>query len=59
MLSYQQALKKILGHTPLLRPRILPLEECLGKVLAKNIYSQLAFPHFNNSAVDGYAARLQ
>ena len=55
MLSYEQALKKILEHTFPLKPRLLPLRESLGLVLARDIFSPEPFPAFDNSAVDGYA----
>jgi len=55
MLSYAEALNRILRHTTLLKVRPLPLSECLGRVLGENIYSPLDFPHFDNAAVDGYA----
>lgn len=57
MLSYKQALKKVLQHVSPLKPRRLSLGESLGLVLAKNIFSPEPFPSFDNSAVDGYAVR--
>ena len=30
---------------------------CLGRVLAASVTSQLDFPHWDNSAMDGYAVR--
>lgn len=35
----------------------LPLEECLGLVLAADVIAPLALPPFDNSAMDGYAVR--
>ena len=58
MLSYPEALKIILECARPLKPKALPLSECLGKILEKNIYSPAPFPAFNNSAVDGYAVCL-
>ncbi|WP_322112317.1 molybdopterin molybdotransferase MoeA [Aeromonas veronii] len=37
----------------------LPLPEALGRVLASDIASPLAVPPFDNSAMDGYAVRLE
>ncbi|MFQ1992672.1 molybdopterin molybdotransferase MoeA [Aeromonas veronii] len=37
----------------------LPLLEALGRVLASDIASPLAVPPFDNSAMDGYAVRLE
>lgn len=58
MLSYKQALKKILEHASSLKPRLLSLGESLGLVLAEDIFSPEPFPAFDNSAVDGYAVAL-
>ncbi|MBW4462887.1 MAG: molybdopterin molybdotransferase MoeA [Nodosilinea sp. WJT8-NPBG4] len=35
------------------------LDACLGRVLAKAIPSPLDFPHWDNSAMDGYAVRYE
>ncbi len=55
MLSYKQALEKIIRHSSPLKAKLLPLREALGLVVAKNIFSEEPFPSFDNSAVDGYA----
>ena len=36
---------------------ILPLSEVLDRILARDITSKLDFPHWHNSAMDGYALR--
>ena len=33
----------------------LDIKNCEGRILAKNIFSKINVPPFNNSAVDGYA----
>ena len=35
----------------------VPLADCLGRVLAEPVCSDLDFPHWDNSAMDGYAVR--
>ncbi len=55
MLSYKQALEKIIRHSSPLKAKLLPLREALGLVVAKDIFSEEPFPSFDNSAVDGYA----
>lgn len=35
----------------------VPLADCLGRVLAMPVRSELDFPHWDNSAMDGYAVR--
>ncbi|WP_080814219.1 molybdopterin molybdotransferase MoeA [Halomicronema hongdechloris] len=37
----------------------VPLPQALGRVLAAEISSHLDFPHWDNSAMDGYAVRCQ
>ncbi|MGB3492823.1 MAG: gephyrin-like molybdotransferase Glp [Elainellaceae cyanobacterium] len=34
------------------------LDRCCGRILATDIVSQLDFPHWDNSAMDGYAVRV-
>ncbi|MGA0200653.1 MAG: molybdopterin molybdotransferase MoeA, partial [Prochlorotrichaceae cyanobacterium] len=36
---------------------VVPLSQALGRILAQAISSDLAFPHWDNSAMDGYAVR--
>ena len=33
----------------------IKLDQALGRILSKDIFSQINVPHFDNSAVDGYA----
>ncbi|MBL7118888.1 molybdopterin molybdenumtransferase MoeA [Candidatus Bathyarchaeota archaeon] len=40
-----------------LQPEEIPIAESLGRVLAEDVESALDVPHFNRSAVDGYAVR--
>jgi molybdopterin molybdotransferase len=58
MLTYEQALKRILGATPAPRMAVVSLRESLGLVLARPMTARCALPQFDNSAVDGYAVRL-
>ena len=43
--------------TPELGSEIVSLKDGLGRVLAENIFSPIAVPQYDNSAVDGYALR--
>ena len=43
--------------TPVDEVEIVTLENSLGRVLGQSISSQLDFPHWDNSAMDGYAVR--
>lgn len=57
MLTYEQALKRILAATPSPRMAEVPLNESLGLVLARPMIARCDLPQFDNSAVDGYAMR--
>ncbi|MDO9364746.1 MAG: molybdopterin molybdotransferase MoeA [Methylotenera sp.] len=41
--------------SPVRETEFLPLRECLGRVLAKDILSPANVPNYDNSAMDGYA----
>ena len=57
MLSVEQALEKILSHVDILDTEESPLLDCLGQVLAEDVYSNIDIPPLDNSAMDGYAVR--
>ena len=59
MISYEQALEKLLADVP--QPKIVrvPLEAARGKVLACAVLADLDLPPFRKSFVDGYAVRSQ
>ncbi|AHH93895.1 Molybdopterin molybdenumtransferase 2 [Kutzneria albida DSM 43870] len=48
------AVVELVGVTPVAE---LPLADCLGLVLARDLVSAIALPPFDNSAMDGYAVR--
>jgi molybdopterin molybdotransferase len=57
MLRFEEALKIILKEIRILAFQKLPLNSCLGKVLAEDIISNLNNPPLDNSAMDGYGLR--
>ncbi|PZU97513.1 MAG: molybdopterin molybdenumtransferase [Leptolyngbya sp.] len=60
MLPAAEAEAKILALTALpTEVEQVPLDACVGRVLAKAIPSPLNFPHWDNSAMDGYAVRYE
>ncbi|MFQ5827242.1 MAG: molybdopterin molybdotransferase MoeA, partial [Dehalococcoidia bacterium] len=59
MISVEEALERILGHVQMLGPEEKPALECLGQVLAEDIYSPLDVPPLDNSAMDGYAVQAE
>ena len=58
MLTYEQALTRIVKTTPSPRVARVALHDTLGLVLAQRIIAPLDLPPFDNSAVDGYAVCL-
>ncbi len=57
MYSPHEAAEAILARTPARTPEQVPTQAALGRVLAEDITSPFDFPHWDNSAMDGYAAR--
>jgi len=57
MLSVEQALEKILDYVNVLEAESSPVLDCLGQVLAEDVYSTIDIPPLDNSAMDGYAVR--
>jgi len=57
MISVEQALEKVLSYVPVLGEEERPILDCLGQVLAEDIYSLINVPPLDNTAMDGYAVR--
>jgi len=60
MLSYSEASEKIFEVISKLKkgPEEIDLTESLGRILAKDIMSDINLPPFTNSAMDGYAVKF-
>jgi molybdopterin molybdotransferase len=62
MLLPQEADRRILSQTQpftVADTEIIALTQCQGRILAAPITSNLDFPHWDNSAMDGYAVRFE
>ena len=59
MISVEEALEKVLSYVEVLEPEQKPILDCLGQVLAEDIYSTIDIPPLDNSAMDGYALRAE
>jgi molybdopterin molybdotransferase len=57
MLTPAQAVELILREIAPLTSERVPLAESLGRVLAADVIAPLTLPHWDNSAMDGYALR--
>lgn len=59
MLSVSEAQNLILEHTQSYGMEEVPLEDALGRVLAKDVLTDRDYPPFNRSAMDGFALRAE
>ncbi len=57
MISVDEALEKILGSVDVLDEEQRPILDCLGQVLAEDVYATVNVPPLDNSAFDGYAVQ--
>lgn len=59
MISVEQAQKIVLKHSRKRRIELVPLMDSLGCVLAEKIRVPVPLPHWDNSAMDGFALRAE
>ena len=57
MLSLEEAVERSLAAAPLLGSEIVPLADAGGRFVASPLKAGVSLPGFDNSAMDGYAAR--
>src|SRR5260370_24225786 len=58
VISVEEALRILESATAALPAQDCPLGESLGRVLARDVVSDVDWPPFDTSAMDGYAVRL-
>ncbi len=59
MVTYRQALDTLLQLPLALRVERVPLLESVGRVLCEAVTAPFSLPRFNQSAMDGYAVRVE
>lgn len=59
MLQFQEALDIVLKHSYNLEKENVSLNNCLNRILAEDIISDMDMPPFDKSAVDGYACKAE
>jgi molybdopterin molybdotransferase len=59
LISVQEAQRGILSQFSPVSTTIVPLEQSNGRVLSQDIYSEVGFPPFANSSMDGFAVRSE
>ena len=57
MITFHEALKTVKHATRKLEKENIELSECLNRVLAEDVRSDMSIPPFDKSAMDGYACR--
>jgi molybdopterin molybdotransferase len=57
VIPVEKALEIVLSHTPTLASEEVTITDCLGRVLAEDVLSDVDMPPFDRSAMDGYAVR--
>ena len=56
----EEALARILADAqPISGAEVLPLADCRHRILATDVYSEIAVPPADNSSMDGYALRFE
>jgi molybdopterin molybdotransferase len=59
MISVEEALDKVLSCVEVLGSERKPILDCLGQVLAEDVYSTINIPPLDNAAMDGFALRAE
>jgi molybdopterin molybdotransferase len=59
VISVEEALAKIINSIQILDSEGKPLLDCLGQILAEDVYSPFDVPPHDNSAMDGYAVQSE
>jgi molybdopterin molybdotransferase len=59
MISVEEALDKVLSYVEVLKPERKPILDCMGQVVAEDVYSTIDIPPLDNSAMDGFALRAE
>lgn len=58
-ISLEMAQKIVAEHSKIAETAVLPLESCLGGILAEDVMASMSQPPFRRSAMDGYAVRRE
>ena len=58
-ISFYQARQQILDTVPTLATEQVPLSDAAGRAIATDIVAEYSLPAFDNSAMDGYAVRVE
>jgi molybdopterin molybdotransferase len=59
MISVEEAQEKLLSHVSVLDKEDVLILDALGQVLAEDVFASINVPPLDNSAMDGYALRVE
>lgn len=59
MIPVEEARDKILSFIKILEPERKAILDCLGQVLAEDVFSRIDVPPLDNTAMDGFAVRAE
>lgn len=59
MITFEEASALVIGAASPLSVETSSISDCLGRVLAVDVFADMDMPPFNKSAVDGFACRKQ
>jgi molybdopterin molybdotransferase len=57
VIPFEEAYRIVMDHVTVFPIERVSMMDCLGRILAEDIYSDTDMPPFNKSAVDGFACR--
>jgi molybdopterin molybdotransferase len=57
LIPFEEALQMMLSSAKTLSTEKLPFMECIGRILAEDIFSDVNMPPFDKAAMDGYACK--
>ncbi len=59
MLSWEEALRRVLQHCPSLPAELIAAGDAVGRVLAEDVASDIDSPPYDKALVDGFAIRSE
>ena len=59
MIPFDEAYQIVMTHALELGTESVPMAQCLGRILAEDMVSDIDMPPFNKAAMDGYACRRE
>jgi len=58
VIPFEEAYRIVMSHVTAVSAERISMPDCLGRILAEDIFSDIDMPPFNKAAVDGFACRM-